>query len=51
VGRRGTNFFCFAELVEEAASLVFIVSVPPFNIREPAGAAEGGDQDSFLLLP
>jgi hypothetical protein len=30
-GAHGARFFSLAELVEEAASLFFIGSVPPFN--------------------
>jgi hypothetical protein len=50
VGRRGTDFFSFTEFVEEAASLLFIGGVPPFNKREPVGAAEPGHQNIPLAL-
>jgi hypothetical protein len=50
-GGRGSGFFSFTELVEEAASLFFVGGVPPFNAREPVGAAESGHQDSPLALP
>jgi hypothetical protein len=51
VGGPGAGFFGFPELVEEAASLLFVGGVPPFNKREAVGAAEGGHQDSPLAPP